>query len=90
MACTGYAAPGGDIKNDLALLARQNYLEARFFDRVTLCPKCDGCHLNIREICPGCRSAHLVSEGLFHHFRCGYVGIPPEFTIDPGRGVPVP
>ena len=30
-----YAAPGGDIKNDLALLARQNYLEARFFDRVS-------------------------------------------------------
>ena len=36
-----YAASGGDIENDLVLLARQNYLEARFFDRVILCPGSD-------------------------------------------------
>jgi hypothetical protein len=85
-----YAAPGGDVENDLAVLARQNYLEARFFDRVSLCPKCDSCHLNVREVCPGCRSAHLVSEGLFHHFRCGYVGIPPEFTPESDEGYRCP
>ena len=85
-----YAAPGGDIENDLAVLARQNYLEARFFDRVSLCPKCDTCRLNVREICPGCRSAHLASEGLFHHFRCGYVGIPPEFAPEADGGYRCP
>ena len=85
-----YEAPGGDVENDLAVLARQNYLEARFFDRVSLCPKCDGCHLNVREICPSCRSAHLASEGLFHHFRCGYVGIPPEFTPEADGGFRCP
>jgi Thaumarchaeal output domain 1 len=85
-----YAAPGGDVDNDLAVLARQNYLEARFFDRVTLCPKCDSHHLNVREICPGCRSAHLASEGLFHHFRCGYVGIPPEFAPEADGGYRCP
>jgi predicted RNA-binding Zn-ribbon protein involved in translation (DUF1610 family) len=81
-----YEAPGGDVENDLAVLARQNYLETRFFDRVSLCPKCDGCHLNVREICPSCRSANLASEGLYHHFRCGYVGIPPEFTPEADGG----
>jgi hypothetical protein len=85
-----YEAPGGDADNDLAVLARQNYLEARFFDRVSLCPKCDGCHLNVREICPSCHSAHLASEGLFHHFRCGYVGIPPEFTLEADGGYRCP
>jgi hypothetical protein len=85
-----YEAPGGDVENDLAVLARQNYLEARFFDRVSLCPKCDSCCLNVREICPGCRSAHLVSEGLFHHFRCGYVGIPPEFAPEEDGGYRCP
>jgi Thaumarchaeal output domain 1 len=85
-----YAAPGGDVENDLAVLSRQNYLEARFFDRVSLCPKCDGCRLNVREICPGCRSAHLASEGLFHHFRCGYVGIPPEFAPEADGGYRCP
>jgi len=85
-----YPAPGGDVANDLAALARQNYLAARFFDRVSLCPKCDGCRLNVREICPACRSAHLASEGLFHHFRCGYVGIPPEFAPDADGGYRCP
>jgi hypothetical protein len=78
----GYAfvALGDDVERDLGILARRDYLEARFFDRVSLCPKCDSHHLNVREICPGCRRAHLASEGLLHHFRCGYVGIPSEFA----------
>jgi hypothetical protein len=75
-----FVALGDDVESDLEILARHNYLEARFFDRVSLCPKCDSHHLNVREICPGCRQAHLASEGLLHHFRCGYVGIPTEFA----------
>lgn len=78
----GYAYPlmGDDVARDLAVLARRAYLDARFFDRVSLCPKCNGHHLNVREICPGCRRARLSAEGLLHHFRCGYVGIPAEFA----------
>ncbi|HKM61245.1 MAG TPA: hypothetical protein VJY39_02025 [Acidisphaera sp.] len=75
-----YVVQGDDIERDLAILAQRNYVEERFFDRVTLCPKCDSHHLNVREICPGCRGAHLTKEGLLHHFRCGYVGIPSEFS----------
>jgi DNA-directed RNA polymerase subunit RPC12/RpoP len=76
-----YVALGDDVGRSLSLLARRNYLEERFFDRVSLCPKCGSHHLNVREICPGCRRAHLTSEGLLHHFRCGYVGIPSEFLL---------
>jgi hypothetical protein len=75
-----YALSGEDLDRDLAFLAARNYLEARFFDRVSLCPKCDSHHLNVREICPSCRRAHLSAEGLLHHFACGYVGIPSEFS----------
>jgi hypothetical protein len=75
-----YAALDDDVESDLAILARCNYLEERFFDRVSLCPKCDSHYLNVREICPGCRRAHLTNDGLLHHFRCGYVGIPSEFS----------
>ena len=74
-----YAVVGEDVENDLSHLVRRNYLETRFFDRVSLCPRCGSHHLNLREVCPSCRSAHLTSEGLLHHFRCGYVGIPSEF-----------
>jgi len=75
-----YAPLGEGVGRDLEILTRLGYLEARFFDRVSLCPKCDSHHLNVREVCPGCRRAHLASDGLLHHFRCGYVGIPSEFS----------
>jgi hypothetical protein len=75
-----YAVVGDDVANDLGALEKRSYLDARFFDRVSLCPKCDSHHLNVREICPGCRRAHLTNEGLLHHFRCGYVGLPSEFS----------
>jgi hypothetical protein len=75
-----YALPGDDVERDLSILTQQDYLEARFFDRVSLCPKCDSHRLNVRAICPGCRRAHVANEGLIHHFRCGYVGIPSEFS----------
>lgn len=76
-----YSAFGDDVESDLQALATRSYLEARFFDRVSLCPKCSSHHLNVREICPGCRSSHLTSEGLLHHFRCGNIGIPSEFAL---------
>ncbi len=78
----GYSYPVASdaLEEDLASLVERGCLETRFFDRVSLCPRCDSHHLNVREVCPSCRSAYLTSEGLFHHFRCGYVGIPSEFT----------
>jgi hypothetical protein len=78
-----YALLDDDAERDLIILARHSCLEARFFERVSLCPKCDSHHLNVREICPGCRRAHLTNDGLLHHFRCGYVGIPSEFSPAP-------
>jgi hypothetical protein len=75
-----YTSLGDDVERDLGILARRGYLEQRFFERVSLCPKCDSHRLNVREICPGCRRSHLRVEGLLHHFRCGYVGIPAEFA----------
>jgi hypothetical protein len=85
-----YFALGDADEKDLSYLAQRDYLEERFFDRVSLCPKCTSHHLNVREICPGCRRAHLANEGLLHHFRCGYVGILSEFTTgkDGSRACP--
>jgi hypothetical protein len=74
-----YPALGDAVESDLEILARRDYLEERFFDRVSLCPKCQCHHLNVREICPACRRAHLAKEGLLHHFSCGYSGIVSEF-----------
>jgi Thaumarchaeal output domain 1 len=75
-----YLALGEVTEHDLAYLAGRDYLEQRFFERVTLCPKCTGHHLNVREICPGCRRSNLTTEVLLHHFRCGYVGRQSEFA----------
>jgi hypothetical protein len=85
-----YQTVSNDIENDLAYLTERNYLEARFCDRVSLCPKCGTHHINVREVCPSCRSAYVTSEGLLHHFRCGYVGIPSEFLSLPDGGYKCP
>lgn len=82
-----YRTLGEGVERDLLFLTEREYLEARFFDRVSLCPKCQNHHLNVREICPGCRQAHLATELLLHHFRCGYTGRASEFASDyPGEG----
>ncbi|MBV8132508.1 MAG: hypothetical protein JO282_08380 [Alphaproteobacteria bacterium] len=75
-----YLALSEVAEDDLAYLAGRDYLERHFFDRVTLCPKCTGHHLNVREICPACRRSDLTTEVLLHHFRCGYVGRQSEFA----------
>jgi len=85
-----YVGFGEDVKRDLGILARRNYLEERFFDRVVLCPKCDSHHLNVREICVTCRRSHITREGLLHHFRCGYVGLPAEFVTTQDGGYVCP
>jgi uncharacterized OB-fold protein len=83
-----YLVLGDEVEDDLAFLGAHDYLERRFSDRVSLCPKCSSHHLNVREICPGCRRAHLAAEVLLHHFRCGYVGRQSEFaSSDAGEGV---
>lgn len=75
-----YLAIGELVEDDLEFLAARDYTERRFFDRVSLCPKCSSHHLNVREICPGCRRSNLATEVLLHHFRCGYVGRQSEFA----------
>jgi hypothetical protein len=75
-----YRGLGEGVERDLQFLSERGYLETRFFDRVSLCPRCTSHHLNVREICPGCRQAHLATEVLLHHFRCGYSGRASEFA----------
>lgn len=86
MAKHGHAFSGLEdgIEADLQFLARGDYLDARFFDRVTICTRCDSHHLNLREVCPACGATHYTEEPLLHHFRCGFVGRITEF--DPGDG----
>jgi hypothetical protein len=78
-----YGMPGIDGRT-LHMLAKHGYLEARFYDRVTLCPSCTTHHLNLREICPACQRPNLSDEVMLHHFRCGNVGRMSEFMTESG------
>jgi hypothetical protein len=75
-----YVGLGDGDEKDLKDLARRGYLDERFFERVSLCPRCSSHYLNVREICPSCHRARLAGEVLLHHFRCGYVGVVSEFA----------
>ena len=74
-------------ERELDYLMRRDYLEKRFFERVSLCPKCGSHHLNIRETCTACGSANIRSERLLHHFRCGFVGPESAFGEEGGDRV---
>lgn len=80
-----YAEGGVEIEADLKFLAERDYLDERFFDRVSLCNSCGSHHLNIREVCPGCGSADLSSEPMLHHFRCGFIGPITDFQSGPEK-----
>lgn len=77
----GYG-PNSDL-DYLRFRQRQNLLEARFHDRVNLCPSCQHVTVNFREVCPHCNSAEISFESVIHHFRCAFVGREEEFR----RGV---
>lgn len=59
---------------DLQYLIQNDYLEKTFADILTGCPACGSHHVNVREVCISCKSAHIEEVPLIHHFRCGYVG----------------
>ncbi|MCK9189688.1 diguanylate cyclase [Acidithiobacillus sp.] len=59
---------------DLQYLVQNDYLEKTFFEILTRCPACNSHHVNVREVCVSCKSAHIEAIPLIHHFRCGYVG----------------
>lgn len=77
-----------ELARDLEQLAREDYLLARFRDRINGCPRCGSHRLNLREVCPSCGSANIHGERLLHHFRCGYVGPEPDFAGEPERVCP--
>ena len=62
------------LMRDLQHLVQNDYLEKSFADTLTGCPACGSHHVNVREVCISCKSAHIEEIPLIHHFRCGYVG----------------
>lgn len=62
------------LTRDLQYLVQNDYLEKSFADILTGCPACGSHHVNVREVCISCKSAHIEEIPLIHHFRCGYVG----------------
>jgi CheY-like chemotaxis protein len=53
-------------------LAHRGLLSRQFVDRFHRCSACESHRLNVREECPGCRSANLRQADLIHHFRCAH------------------
>lgn len=85
---TGYTYPlaakilglqEGSEVDDLDILTERWCLHREFFDKIILCPFCKNYNLNIREVCPSCKSPHLKIVDMVHHYRCAYTGIEDEF-----------
>lgn len=59
---------------DLGLLKRELH------NLINLCPHCQHCQINFRELCPQCGAIECEIESLVHHFSCAYSGLESEFT----------
>lgn len=72
------------LPDDLAELARENYLEPVFVERLSLCANCGSHAVNVFEACLTCSSSNLYAVRTLLHFRCGYVGPVDAFALEPG------
>ena len=61
-------------------LADEALLTRRIANTVRLCPVCDVCRVNYREVCPRCGSVDLKAEEIIHHFACGRMAPLREFV----------
>ncbi|MBN2514165.1 MAG: diguanylate cyclase, partial [Sedimentisphaerales bacterium] len=65
------------------LLDRKLVETSQLIDRLRLCPKCNGAHLNYIDVCPNCGAIDIIHQPFLHCFACGHVA--PEksfFTQD--------
>lgn len=79
LAKTIFQCADGEELEALEFLARNQYLDRQFFDKVHVCPHCSHYQLNFREICPSCNSSHIQLTKQLHHYACGYVAPEHEF-----------
>lgn len=70
--------PGEEV-GLLEQMEAERVLGGELRDRVSLCPFCQSCHINFREVCPHCGSLRFREEVTLHHYRCAYVGKESEF-----------
>jgi hypothetical protein len=62
--------------------AQIGILEPVLWDRVQLCPRCQGLP-TFRRGCISCGSIHVNNDRLIHHFACAHVGLVAEFEAHP-------
>ncbi len=62
------------------LQAQGQLIPGRLIDRIRLCPRCGGSHLNFVDVCPSCRSIAISQRELIHCLSCGRIGNVDEFT----------
>ncbi|GAC1658410.1 MAG: hypothetical protein NVS9B12_10890 [Vulcanimicrobiaceae bacterium] len=77
---TGSELEDAQLEEQLEALAREDYLERVFVERVSLCPDCGSHAINVHEACISCASSNLTQFKALFHFRCGYVGPVTAFT----------
>ena len=65
-------APGEEVTH-LEDLATRTCLERSFFDRINLCPQCGHHAVNVRQVCPVCRSSDVSQVDVIYHLACDHV-----------------
>lgn len=74
------SGPGDEAIRWLQTLSERRLLSrGTLVDRIRLCPRCEGSHLNYVDLCPECGSLDIVATRFIHCFTCGRVAPQREF-----------
>ena len=77
-----------DPRTKLEELAASGLLRRRFFERLFVCGQCGSSRMMAREVCVKCRSSHIETLPLLHHYSCGFQGAQPLFQKGDGYHCP--
>jgi hypothetical protein len=72
----------GDVSKAEAFLNKlyeAEMLDAKLYDKVIHCPKCDSLHISVRYCCPYCKSFDIQKSSLIEHVKCGYMDVEENF-----------
>ncbi|MDG6906298.1 MAG: hypothetical protein JRN20_10990 [Nitrososphaerota archaeon] len=68
----------------LDLLVRKNILKAEMEDKMLVCKECGSPNLQLRSMCPECKSMKLSKHNIVEHFSCGLIERQESFRTPSG------
>lgn len=69
-----------DVTTLMNKLSDNLILNKKFYEKLILCPHCNGYSVRIRFVCTKCNSHDIFKGNALEHMKCGHVGLEDNFN----------